>query len=60
MVAIDIRGASVMFVIGMCISMLWSFQNQYTFMLEATSVSLVLNIFREKTHVEGNKIPKAN
>ena len=40
-VAIDIRSASVMFVKGMCISMLWSFQNRCrvtTFMLEATSV----------------------
>ena len=36
-VTIDIRGASVMFLRGMCISTLWSFQNQCrvnTFMLE--------------------------
>ena len=39
--AIDIRDASVMFVRGMCISTLWSFQNQCrvnTFMPGATSV----------------------
>ena len=40
-VAVDIRGTSVMFVKRMCISTLWSFQNQChvnTLMLEATSV----------------------
>ena len=40
-VVVDIRGTSVMFVKGMCISTLWSFQNQChvnTLMLEATSV----------------------
>ena len=53
-----------MFVRGMCICTLWSFQNQCrvnTFMIGATSVYSVLNFFQEKTlHVEGNKIPKAN
>ena len=41
-----------MFVKGMCISMLWSFQSQCrvnTLMFEATSVSLILNIFKKKS-----------
>ena len=49
MVVIDIRGASVMFVIRMCISTLWSFQNQYPFMLEATYLRLIgFEYFQEK------------
>ena len=56
----DIRGESVMFARGVCISTFRSFQNQChvnTSMLGATSVCLVLNIFRKTLHVEGNKIP---
>ena len=53
-----------MFVREMCISMLWSFQNKCrvnTFMLGATSVLSVLNIFQEETlHVEENKISNTN
>ena len=58
--AIDIRGASVMFVRGIFISSLWSFQNDQNQCPVNTLCLIDFEYFQEKTHVKRNKMPKAN